>query len=61
MSPSGALRGRRGSIFGTAVQLGGCHGRFLGALGSFSASWMLGPRQIARAYYARGGCGEGSL
>ena len=44
MSPSGGLRGRRGSILGTAVQLGrrgydSVH--FLGALTTFSWSWTL--------------------
>ena len=44
MSPSGGLRGRRGSILGTAVQLGrrgydSVH--FFGALNTFSWSWTL--------------------
>ena len=44
MSPSGGLRGRRGSILGTAVQLGrrgydSVH--FFGALTTFSWSWTL--------------------
>ena len=44
MSPSGGLRGRRGSILGTAVLLGrrgydSVH--FLGALNTFSWSWTL--------------------
>ena len=44
MSPSGGLRGRRGSILGTAVQLGrrgydSVH--FLRALNTFSWSWTL--------------------
>ena len=44
MSPSGGLRGRRGSILGTAVLLGrrgydSVH--FLGALHIFSWSWTL--------------------
>ena len=44
MSPSGDLRGRRGSILGTAVLLGRrgydeCP--FLGALNTFSWSWTL--------------------
>ena len=44
MSPSGGLRGRRGSILGTAVQLGrrgydSVH--FFRALNTFSWSWTL--------------------
>ena len=44
MSPSGGLRGRRGSILGTAVQLGrrgydSVH--FFLALNTFSWSWTL--------------------
>ena len=44
MSPSGGLRGRRGSIWGTAVLLGrrgydSVH--FFGALTTFSWSWTL--------------------
>ena len=44
MSPPGGLRGRRGSILGTAVQLGRRgydSGLFLRALGYFSESWTL--------------------
>ena len=44
MSPSGGLRGRRGSILGTAVQLGrrgydSVH--FFGAFHTFFGSWTL--------------------